>query len=1188
MSLKTEFIKKIFLSFVAVSSCVVFPGCYDEVRYNQGNPVGREGVLTVYIPDMESASEYARSRSDQNTPTRAEVDASEKEAKINTLWFCAYPLGNTSASPVIENITGKKVTGSGDGYTEYAEYLVEGMIPDQKYHIYLLANLEDYLPANTVNDKMEESTLQSLILNFADESDALKLNSSDSYLPMACYYDEIKSSPSQLVSGGEFTFSDDNATLYADLTFLCTKVRYTILFNAAQGGISSEFGENYVEFPTDNSEAHYATNLRKYTHINKDATLQSLNNGFIGSDYKFALPLRKYAYPTKDGVANDEYPIFDNTNNTVEGNLSTEFTGTDNSKAAWQGVIYIPENITETANEKTTLTFNGIVKYANGDEDNTRLAGKKIPVNNKEDKGNKRGTFMDYRALIKDFDEPELEFECEVMDWSTQNLVYTLHGPYDLIVDETKVGVYSGQTTYMHYSTESGGKVYAETPQYTLTDGSTIDVFIIEIDGDNENGVLTPGLISIRLNNRIPHSLSETELKEISYFHICVGQLKKRIDVEPLEIGPYLNVNPTSYTINVKEFRSSGSTGSEDNGIPITFNTNISDLQLTIQEVNPETGEPVPGEPFLQDYKIVEETSEQVINLGGEGLLKITHNIKNPLDDKLYISFSGIGGESSFWNSKHSYRLTFTIYENGEVIKESDYEGLINPQTVDIEVAPDVNDYIIHFRAIDDSWTNPHIYIYQCLELPTDLKDAQGNILPQAGKTVGYSIGNAYNSGREYAFTSGIAFKGWSGYGGPSINDPYSGGSFDPIYQTFWVFNFDNGISYNAAEESSEPRYFWKLDFNASQIEHLSEAGANPCNGTDGKKCPDSFEEWPGIAMYKETIAGETWYTYILTGIATPGKALIMFADGHDGKAGENRRYPENNNIGVPLFDYPDHEGWFLYDPSQDSFKDLDKTRDDLKFSDSRPIVEEKQFFWLCGSMTGGSAFENGSDYGWGYKNDVYRFYKVGENQWKTNVLDLPNGGEFKINPGTWDSQYNDYILGAQNTDTNQSYYTLKSSDYADFKLLKESDGSTHNIRMNEDFVGTVTLTLESNGYHMKLEKAEGYANIWLVGDCTGWGNNLAYRFIEDATDSWHTKKLVIDTANHFKIRNQANWDGWNIGFLNQEETVTKDKWDKTWIDIKNNSGAKDIIMGKKFTGVVRLKKINNTDFQIFFDTKEE
>ena len=70
-------------------------------------------------------------------------------------------------------------------------------------------------------------------------------------------------------------------------------------------------------------------------------------------------------------------------------------------------------------------------------------------------------------------------------------------------------------------------------------------------------------------------------------------------------------------------------------------------------------------------------------------------------------------------------------------------------------------DYVIHFRPGTD-WGSPHIYVYQCLQLPGDLAQ-------NASKPVGYKFEDNYNfvyfAALEYSFTGKIAFKGWKGYG---------------------------------------------------------------------------------------------------------------------------------------------------------------------------------------------------------------------------------------------------------------------------------------------------------------------------------------------------------------------------------------------------------------------------------------
>ena len=50
-----------------------------------------------------------------------------------------------------------------------------------------------------------------------------------------------------------------------------------------------------------------------------------------------------------------------------------------------------------------------------------------------------------------------------------------------------------------------------------------------------------------------------------------------------------------------------------------------------------------------------------------------------------------------------------------------------------------------------------------------------------------------------------------------------------------------------------------------------------------------------------------------------PGETLIMFNNNKDTGAGYTlHRCPHHREPGIPLFDYEDHEGWIVYDPTSD------------------------------------------------------------------------------------------------------------------------------------------------------------------------------------------------------------------------------------------------------------------------------
>ena len=56
------------------------------------------------------------------------------------------------------------------------------------------------------------------------------------------------------------------------------------------------------------------------------------------------------------------------------------------------------------------------------------------------------------------------------------------------------------------------------------------------------------------------------------------------------------------------------------------------------------------------------------------------------------------------------------------------------------------------------------------------------------------------------------------------------------------------------------------------------------------------------------------WFYFDLPALADPGTTLIMFANTHSGDIDNKNRYPARYVPGVPLYDYADKDGWFLYD----------------------------------------------------------------------------------------------------------------------------------------------------------------------------------------------------------------------------------------------------------------------------------
>ena len=256
----------------------------------------------------------------------------------------------------------------------------------------------------------------------------------------------------------------------------------------------------------------------------------------------------------------------------------------------------------------------------------------------------------------------------------------------------------------------------------------------------------------------------------------------------------------------------------------------------------------------------------------------------------LKLNYAGINSGWELWKEKR--QLTFDVSGKTE-------NGYLISRQVTVNIVNNIQNYTIHFRP-PTGWGNPHIYVYQCLEFPA------GSAL--ANKPVGADT-EGKTAALEYSFTGKIAFKGWNvgSYNNPDRSTGYVNGFY---YFTDDKIGSGPATQWAPGEEGFSKHYYDNMDFCE---EHRKSVGqtCTQCNSSSYNKL------WPGIQMESEP---DGWWKFELTGIATPGKALIMFSDGHDGN--NDKRFPgfvdpnakdKMPKPGVPLFDYPDKEGWLDY-----------------------------------------------------------------------------------------------------------------------------------------------------------------------------------------------------------------------------------------------------------------------------------
>lgn len=239
-------------------------GCSEEITPNQSssNTYGSEEVI-FEIPCDNQLLNFG-TRDDR-------MDATSNEVAFSNIYLI-YAKEDESILH-FESLTGKETSTSGK-YRYYSKNFAPG-----KYRFYVVVNLNRYLGNNTtVTDQVNsEAQLKQLIYTFNPTQTIIS-----GQLPMACLNTEMMRNGNKAVGGVIEIFAGDNNTITAPLSFLCAKVRYTILFDASSGGISEAFGDKRISFIVNTDDLPYAAKVGNTVSIGQE---EDLTNNIVNNDF---------------------------------------------------------------------------------------------------------------------------------------------------------------------------------------------------------------------------------------------------------------------------------------------------------------------------------------------------------------------------------------------------------------------------------------------------------------------------------------------------------------------------------------------------------------------------------------------------------------------------------------------------------------------------------------------------------------------------------------------------------------------------------------------------------------------------------------------------------------------------------------------------------------------------------------
>lgn len=296
------------------------------------------------------------------------------------------------------------------------------------------------------------------------------------------------------------------------------------------------------------------------------------------------------------------------------------------------------------------------------------------------------------------------------------------------------------------------------------------------------------------------------------------------------------------------------------------------------------------GKQVLEKHFVVET------NLGG---LKAFQNINGTLTEKTSGSTAQVGDapsrlEISYDNTSDADgKYLMKVTETKNPVTTTVYNFTLKPlnqisgdeiaaQEVTVTVKPEFGPYRIYMRAINNfcSWDGKST-------TDEDLKV----ILKEQKKeyTVPYE---SYNDTKNFNW-----YDGW--YWERKEGDKYYGD--EPPHNNRHYMYMYTQIGESSGASTSQKAWIFSESYPGNQMDYDANNAGWYYNIM---KTDAPVKSWQNGASGKKTIK--------------PGQTLVMFGNGENSGDGgcTPHRFPHHMDPGIPLFNYEDHEGWYLYDPT--------------------------------------------------------------------------------------------------------------------------------------------------------------------------------------------------------------------------------------------------------------------------------
>lgn len=405
-------------------------------------------------------------------------------------------------------------------------------------------------------------------------------------------------------------------------------------------------------------------------------------------------------------------------NNGTQEQTLTVKNEVDFNKDEWSytDILYLPENYNNKKN--TYLEIKGTELTSKGDETtitHTYILPLGGVAGNKSGGDLERGTFYDMTASITGKGKMDMDINMSVFDWTLQD-VYADFSQTSLWVSRTGKLVDSNDDSKFDHDNKTGQQILV-TSQYNDSIGYKTNAKEVTVECVSKIGkkplvlaTVQSGQILFTVNPAILMDDYNGQTKGTAVVAIRANNLVKYIDVQ-YNVTPFLNVTPLEVEINTEEGKQST--------YAVLYETNLGGIKI----------------------------NETILTSANKDKVTITYPTGTSSKGKIMLQSDG--------NATNTWTSSFTVSPSSPK-----YDDL--KKQVKVTVIPSLNDYRIHFIALNDSRTGENGAQINTGNLTTDNKWPNCNIYlyTQYGMT---SDNNIPQSVWYFFNTEGQAKPSWPG-----------------------------------------------------------------------------------------------------------------------------------------------------------------------------------------------------------------------------------------------------------------------------------------------------------------------------------------------------------------------------------------------------------------------------------------